>query len=135
MTLIPSLHHPWNTYLKPLYCSSPFHSFFSCPLCPFFVLLLLCITILALEVSVSFFYLKCQSWTYPRGHMSRRETLLPSRETPGSCVKTLISLASFPALTVVLNIVQPGPTQASIFLCISLTSSLISRLYGFALHP
>jgi len=77
------------------------------------------------------FYLKCQSWTHPRRHTSRRESLLPWRETLGStlpCVKTLISLADFPALTAVLNIVQPGLTQPSVVLCISPTNSLVSLL-------
>lgn len=86
---------------------------------------------------MGFFYLKCQSWTYLKGHTSRRETLLPSRVTPGStlpCVKMLVSLANSPALTVVLNITQPGPTQPSVVLCISLTNSLISLLKVAAAH-
>lgn len=126
MTLIPSLHYPWNTYLKPLYYSSSFHSFFRWPLCPFFIFFLLCITILALEVSVmGYFYLKCHSWTYPGGHTSRRETLLPPRETPGStspCIKMLVYLDDFPGLTAVLTIAWPWPTQPSAVLHILLTT-------------
>lgn len=138
MTLMPSLHHPWNTYLKPIYYSSPFHSFLNCPLCPFFIFLLLCITILALEVSLrSCFYFRCHSWTYCGGHTSRREILLPLRETPGStslCIKMLVSFADFSALTVVLTISWPRPTQSSAILGISFKTSFISLLKVAKVH-
>lgn len=105
-----------------LFFSFPF--LFRCPLCPFSIFLLLCMKILSLEVSVmGYFYLKCHSWTYPGGHTSRRETLLPPREIPGStlpCIKMLVYLDDFPGLTAVLAIGWPWPTQPSAVLHISL---------------